>query len=227
MKEKNPTIAFEGINRVGKGTQIEKLKLLAKKKNINAVEIRGDGTRNGLGLHKGDPLSEWWQEYSKYLRTSGTTDNWNYAAYILANDIKIWREDRINTDKQLILFDRSLISRATFILDRNPPNTNTLTMENLYPFNSSNRINLEDILPDIIFELVAPKETILSRLDSQDPKFSFRSKIIEEQYDRFYSAKNYLPNIVQERIISIDSSREINIVFDEIEEKINPILNLF
>ena len=227
MKERNPTIAFEGINRAGKGTQIEKLKLHAQKKNINAVEIRGDGTRDGLGLHEGDPLSEWWQQYSKYLRTSGTTNDWNYAASILANDIKMWREQGIDKGKKLLLLDRSFISRATFVLDRSNPNTNALTMENLYPPNSSHRIDLEDILPDIIFELFAPKETILSRLDSQDPKFSFRSKMIEEQYSRYYSARNYLPIIVQERIIRVDSSRDIDTVFNEIVERINPILNLF
>lgn len=226
MKEKNPTIAFEGINRVGKGTQIGKLKLFTKNNNINAVEVRGDGTRDGLGLHSGDPLNEWWQEYSKYLRTSGTIDDWNYAAYILASDIKIWRENENSKDKQLILLDRSLISRATFVLDRNPQQTNNLTMEDLYPFNS-NRINLEDILPDVIIELIAPKESILSRLDPQDPKFEFRSKIIEEQYDRFYSAKDYLPKKVQEKIVRVDSSRNIDIVFNEIKEKINPILKLF
>jgi len=221
MKEKLPTIAFEGINRVGKGTQIEKLKCLITEVGLSSVEIRGDGTRDGLGLHDGDPFSFWWQQYSKQIRESGTTLDWNFAAYILAKDIKTWREEGRNFNKNIVLLDRSLISRATFIIDREKPAIKHLTVDNLYPYQPESRIELEDILPDIIFELIAPKEIVLSRIDNQDPKKSFRVKLIEEQYDTFYSAKSRLPEIVQEKIITLDSSLPIDKVFDNILENLN------
>lgn len=220
-REKVPTIAFDGINRVGKGTQIMNLEIYAQKHDLSSIKIRGDGTRDGLGSHDGDPENICWQKYSSYIRSHGTVEDWNYAAYILALDIKYWKENGYNQGKQLVFLDRSLISRATFILDRSVSRHRNLSMEDLYPYQGSQRINLDDVLPDVIFELTAPKELVISRLDPNDKKFHFRSRIIEDQYERFYSAKFFLPEIIQERIITIDSAPPKEVVFNSVLSKLD------
>ena len=211
-------MAFEGLNRAGKGTQIENLKKVLSETDISFVELRGDGTRDGLGLHDGDPLSPWWQGYSKTLRSEGTTTDWHYAAYLLAKDIKTWKEEGANLDKQIALLDRSIISRAAFVIDRERTPTEILLVQHLYPVQPGPKIQLEDILPDVIFELAAPKEVLLSRLDQKDPKYEFRARMVHEMYDTYYSAKDRLPESVRERIVSIDSGRPPDEVFDTILE---------
>lgn len=221
MKEKIPLVAFEGLNRAGKGTQIDNLKNLLSEANVSFVELRGDGTRDGLGAHDGDPLSPWWQDYSKKIREEGTTTDWHYAAYLLAKDVKAWREEGAVLDKQIALLDRSLISRAAFVIDRERLPNDVLMVEHLYPVQPGPRIQIEDILPDIIFELVAPQEVLLSRLDKQDSKYDFRARLIREMYDTYYSSKERLPENVKERIVSIDSSKAPHDVFDSILETLN------
>ena len=209
-------IAFEGLNRSGKGTQLNLLKEELSRFGLGTLELRGDGTRDGLGEHQGDPLSPWWQEFSQKLRHGGQTHEWHYAAYQLAMDLAAWREKT----EDIILLDRSLLSRAAFVIDRERP-SGILEIENLYPVQVAGKVELKKILPDVIFELIAPKEILLSRLDSNDPKLKFRASIIEGNYDTFYKAKERLPKVIKERIITIDSSQPIDKVFDDILENLN------
>ena len=225
--EKIPSIAFEGINRAGKGTQIELLKKELFEMNVSSIELRGDGTRDGSGSHDGDPLSPWWQQYSKKLREGGSTEEWHQAAYQLALDFISWKKSAEELEKDIIFLDRSLLSRATFVIDRDRPAPEILEIEHLYPIQRTGKIKMEDVLPDVIFELTVPKEVLLSRLDPADPKLKFRENLIESNYDNFYNAKNRLPEMVQERIVSIDSSQPIDKVFDEILEDLNSKLDLF
>ncbi len=71
-----------------------------------------------------------------------------------------------------------------------------------------------------------PKEVALARLNEVDPKSNFRAMVINETYDFFYRTKYKLPGYVQERIISIDSSKSIDEVFDEIVFYINKNFNM-
>lgn len=225
--EQIPSIAFEGINRAGKGTQIDLLKRELSGMGLTSVELRGDGTRDGSGNHEGDPLSPWWQNYSKKLREGGSTQEWHQAAYQLALDFMAWKNTTDELKKDIILLDRSLLSRATFVIDRERPVAEILEVNDLYPIQHSEKINIQDILPDIIFELVVPKEILLTRLDPSDPKLKFRANLIESNYGNFYSAKNRLPALVQERIVSIDSSQPIDVVFDNILETLNDKVKVF
>jgi len=227
MKEGIPIVAFEGLNRAGKGTQIEKLKQVLSEASISFVELRGDGTRDGLGNHDGDPFSPWWQIYSEKIRNGGTADEWHYAAYLLAKDIKTWKEQGAKLDRDIALLDRSLISRAAFVTDRELIPNDVLMVEHLYPIQPGPAIELKDVLPDLIIELVAPKEVLLSRLDRDDPKYEFRSRLIEDMYDSYYSCKHRLPPLVQERIVSIDSSQPADRVFDTVLETLNERLQLW
>jgi thymidylate kinase len=224
--EKVPVIAFEGINRVGKGTQIERLQKELDLVGLNSVVLRGDGTRDGKGEHAGDPYNEGWIANAGILRKGGTTHDWNEAALVLAQEFIEWRKKLAELDKQLILLDRSLISRGSFISQRQPEVTGVLEIQHLYPNPTNNPIKLEDVLPDVIFELVAPKEVVLSRLDQSDPKYEFRKGVITQTYDVFYSTKDRLPQSVRERIITLDSTRSVDEVFDDIIFNLNDLLEL-
>jgi thymidylate kinase len=227
MKEKLPedsgisTIAFEGINRVGKGTQIELFKKVLSEIGVNFVELRGDGTREGAGTHEGDPLDAWWQENSKKLRNEGTAEDWHDAAYKLALEMKEWRTKAKDLNKEVALIDRSILSRASFVIDRDKPANDILLITDLYPEQKGEKLILEEILPDVIFELTAPKDVVLSRLDPADPKTAFRIEVIEKSYEIFYKAKNRLPKEIQDRIVSVDATLTPDIVFDNILETLN------
>ena len=221
MKEGIPVVAFEGLNRAGKGTQIENLKRLLTESDVSFIELRGDGTRDGLGEHDGDPLSPWWQNYSEKIRNEGSTAEWHYAAYLLAKDVMTWKEQGATLDRKIAILDRSLISRAAFVLDRERLPNDIFLIQHLYPVQPGPRIELDDVLPDLIFELVAPKDILLSRLSADDPKYVFRERLITELYDTYYSAKNRLPPNIQERIVTVDSSQSVDQVFDVILETLN------
>lgn len=229
MKEKFPeepssgltTIAFEGINRVGKGTQIELLKKVLNELGVNFIELRGDGTREGSGSHEGDPIDIWWQENSKKLRKGAKSEEWHIAAYKLVTEMKDWRSKAKELNKQVALIDRSILSRASFVIDRDKPANDILLISDLYPIQEGETLILDEILPDIIFELTAPKDTVLARLDPKDPKLEFRKRVIEESYDIFYNSKKRLSPEVQDRIVSIDASQPSDVVFDNILETLN------
>lgn len=224
--EKVPVIAFEGINRVGKGTQIERMQKELDLIGLKPIVLRGDGTRDGKGEHDGDPYDEGWIANAEILRKGGTNYHWNEAALILAQEFIEWRKKLAELDNQLILLDRSLVSRGSFILQRQPELTGILEIQQLYPNPTENPIKIEDILPDVIFELVAPKEVVLSRLDQTDPKYEFRKGVISRTYDVFYTTKDRLPASVRGRIITLDSTRPVDEVFDDIVFNLNGILKI-
>lgn len=222
--EKIPVIAFEGINRAGKGTQIEMLKQELNLLGMQATILRGDGTRDGRGEHIGDPYNEGWIERAGMLRKGGNFNQWNEAAIILAQEYIEWKKKLKELDNQAILLDRSIVSRGSFILQKQAEFTGILEIQHLYPKSIDNQIKLEDVLPDVIFELVASKETVLSRLDQSDPKYEFRKEIIDKTYDIFYSTKHRLPKIIQDKIITIDSNKSPHEVFDDVIFNLNGIL---
>lgn len=224
--EKIPVIAFEGINRAGKGTQIEMLKQELDLLGMQTIILRGDGTRDGKGEHRGDPYDEGWIKNAGILRKGGSFNQWNEAAIILVQEYIEWKKKLKELDNQVILLDRSVVSRGSFILQKQPEFTGILEIQHLYPKSMDSQIKLEDVLPDVIFELVASKETVLSRLDQSDPKYEFRKEIIDKTYDIFYSTKHNLPKIIQDKIITLDSNKPPHEVFDDVIFNLNEILEI-
>ncbi len=219
--EKIPVIAFEGVNRVGKGTQIELLVKELKLLDINSITLRGDGTRNGDGLHDGDPYNDWWIKNANKIRLSDGTEKWDIAAEKLMMEFIDWRQKAFRLNKEIILLDRSLISRAAFVIDRGDESVDFLDINILYPNNNNNNITIEKILPDLIIELLAPQDVLYSRLDKKDPKYEFRKSIIKKGYQSFIDAESKLPEKIKKRIVKVDSSKAIDLVFDDVLEAIN------
>lgn len=233
QEKKIVSIAFEGLHRAGKGTHIENLKSRLEELHIPYADIRGEGSRPGKGETPGDPLSEPWLKLNKALhRREGGEDveKWDEAAYRLARELIVWRDRFIKRKIResdapfgALIVDRSLLSRAALMKHRlQPPPEKIFSTEDLYPDKIQNRkkITVDMILPDIIIELVAPKEVLMSRLDKSDPHYKFRKRNIETMYDTYIEAKNHLSEEIRQRIVTIDSSRDEETIFADIETAI-------
>jgi thymidylate kinase len=223
MKTKIITIGFDGPNRVGKGTQCIRLQKWLAGHEIPSLIIRGAGSRRGKGEQPGDPQSLWWQEVNLWLHTSqASCHDWNMTAYKLARELLVWR-DRVlpnwvkssGQEFGVLIVDRSLLSRIMI------PRAMGLAdiAHNLYPEQArlkGRRISPELVCPDLIFNLTAPWWILNARLDSSDPKYEFRKKVIAETYHWFKDAVTYLSKPLQARVVEIDSSRDIEVVFSDV-----------
>lgn len=226
MKSKIITIAFEGMHRVGKGTQIDLLAEYLNQFCVPHIKIKGDGSRSGIGTDSGDPYSGWWIKQNHKLRKTSGTENfeeWDKAAHRLVREFSIWKKRILpklargtSSEMGLLLIDRSIISRTSFVKYkfRFAINHHISGSKDLYP-NISNEL-IDIALPDMIVELIAPKEILISRLDSDDPKYNFRFRMIEEMFDNYTSAKNHLPDEILRRVVSVDSTNSPEEVFQEI-----------
>jgi thymidylate kinase len=223
MKTKIITIGFDGPNRVGKGTQCIRLQKWLADHEIPSLIIRGAGSRRGKGEQPGDPQSLWWQEVNLWLHTpQASCHDWNMTAYRLARELLVWR-DRVlpnwvksaGQEFGVLIVDRSLLSRTMI------PRAMGLAdiAHNLYPEQArlkGRRIWPELVCPDLIFNLTAPWWILNARLDSSDPKYEFRKKVIAETYHWFKDAVTYLSKPLQARVVEIDSSRDIEVVFSDV-----------
>lgn len=232
------TIGFEGANRVGKGVQMCLLSEALESAGIPVITIRGDGSRTGLGDSPGDPYSEWWQDVNAKLREPETDKSlWNYAAYRLARELLIWRDrvlpkqvQAMDSEYGVLLVDRNLLSRTMIPREMDPGATEIVLYgadARCYSGRPKGRVLDEyDVCPDIIFELVAPKEVLLGRIRNDDPKGDFRRWLIEERYDWYLNATDYLPDDLQTRVHRVDSSLPIDVVQGNIRDLLLQNLNI-
>ena len=96
------TIAFEGENRVGKGTQIEMIKNKLQEIGISCISIRGEGYRNGEGNLENDPESNYWKRMSEILKNGlDKYESWNEASYRLARELLVWRNKIYSSPQNL------------------------------------------------------------------------------------------------------------------------------
>ncbi len=231
------SIAFEGMHRVGKGSQIELLKGKLTEAGIPCISIKGEGYRSGSGLSSHDPKSDFWDKLNSQLKSEANLQLWDEASQRLARELIVWR-DRVlsgEIDKTLspfgvLLIDRSLISKAILKrLQLGEPTNKVFSSEDLYPelIRTHKKITIGMVLPDIIIELIAPKEVLLSRLDMKDPEYDFRKHNIENNYDLYMDAKQNLPPEVQERIVTIDSIGAPEEVYSKVIEVIRDRIPAF
>jgi thymidylate kinase len=117
------TIAFEGLHRSGKGTQIEILNKKLEELGIPSIIIRGAGSRPNSDEHIGDPYSSWWEDHLKVLRSAGVKkEDWNDGSRRLARELIIFR-DRVlpklliesGKKEAVLLIDRSILSHLAIL----------------------------------------------------------------------------------------------------------------
>ncbi|KKQ81454.1 MAG: hypothetical protein UT05_C0016G0008 [Parcubacteria group bacterium GW2011_GWF2_38_76] len=208
-------IAFDGLNRCGKGTQTQMLQRHLEELGILAIIVRGDGSREGGGGSQGDPKSLWWGSFKTRLegleKGRQWFDQWNQAACLLAREFIHWKEIRmpvimskVGYEDGALLIDRSLISRIMVLRQADEYNG----LESLYTIGGlSQGIDWEDVLPDVLFNFNVPHQVLLSRLESDDPKYQFRREIIDRCFSLHVSVTKNLPNAINARTINIDGDR--------------------
>jgi len=215
------TIAFEGINRCGKGTQIGLLSEFLRKKEIPFLTIRGDGSRSANG-EPGNPCSDYWDEINKEIHENLEAEIWHLAADRLARELVYWRfrflpkqMKLVNAKVGYLILDRSILSRAMVCLEKTKKH---LSFQDLYPrsLNCSGVLsfNIADISPDKIFLFSTTKEVLISRLDVGDPNYIFRRTLIEKKWDWYDRYLQYCPTNIVNKTIKIDAAKSS----DEIHE---------
>ncbi len=214
-------IGFEGPNRVGKGTQIERLRQHLEGRGLPCIVLRGNGSRPATGEHIGDPQSSWWSMANRSLRTTANLSLWQESSNRLAREFIVWRDFRFpkllkqgGLERGLILVDRTILSQFMILRE-----TGVTDWGRLYPETARagrRQITGDLICPDIVLNLVAPKEVLLSRLDRGDPKYDFRRLLIETKYNWYLEAIAMLPGHIQERVSLVKGDEPIEAVFGNI-----------
>lgn len=222
--ERPLVVGFDGLHRAGKGTQAAMLRDAISEGGGSSVILRGDGTREGLGLHEGDPYSEEWQSRGKMVKSSSgnTVENWNAASLLLVKELVAKRRE-LPQAHDALLVDRTILSRAAFLLHRGVIlEGERATLDELYPNSSEAVINGSNIrggVPDIIFELAVPTpNALLERLETDDPKYTFRARNIRGGFHAAARAKDQLPQDVQDRIITIDATSGVDEVHNLVRQ---------
>jgi len=208
------TVAFEGLNRSGKGTQLGLMRHHLRQCEIPTVTIRGDGSREGLGVDEGDPPSDWWKQFRQREKQQHTEAErfacWNEAANTLAAELLDWRREilphQVNQQGApfgVLLVDRSLISRMMLAADANPG----FQLDELYSGTWREQpLTWKVVLPDLIFLLQVDQPTLLGRLDRQDPKYQFRRRLIAEKYTLHSHLTASLPAVITAVTHPVDGS---------------------
>ena len=215
------------MHRSGKGTQIELLKNKLTEAGIPCISIKGEGYRSGSGSTESDPKSDFWERMSKHLEKKDSDFGlWEEASQRLAREMLVWRKrilsrkiDEALAPFGVMLIDRSLISKANLRTLQQPQSQEKIfSGEELYPTLSRQhkKITVDMVLPDMIIDLVAPKEALLARLDVSDPYYDFRKANIESKYDMYMDAKEHLPQEIRDRIVTLDSSVDQDELYEAI-----------
>lgn len=217
-------VGLDGLHRAGKGTQAALLRAAISENGGRSIIVRGDGTRDGLGLSEGDPYSNEWQARSLRVKSpeGNTVEAWNAASYVLMRELNEFRE---TGEYDAVIVDRTVLSRAAFLLHRGVAlEGERLTLDELYPDNLSGEheaLDLAATLPDVIFELKAPAPSdLLERLDNEDPKYIFRARNIKGGFNPASIAKIHLPEDIERRVRVVDASQEIETVHQEIKRSL-------
>lgn len=209
------TVSLDGLNNNGKTTQISHLKEELGDRDVPVVVRRGDGSRKGTGSSESDPISTWWQENHASINSAGFEGAEADAAARRASrrlmhelfdlktkDYPVMLQAQ-NKNKGVILLDRGPVSRL-FVARRYNPD---VTLEGAYELDDD--IQLEDVMPDNVLVLHAPKEVLITRNPTRkegSAKQDFNSRIINQYYDAFERVLDNLPPQLAERTTIIDSS---------------------
>lgn len=236
MKERIPvhTVAFEGLHRSGKGTQIEILEGRLTDLRIPFVSIRGAGSRLNEGSKPGDKYSEWWDAHLKTLRSpTATKEDWVEGSRRLAREVLIFRDrflpdlaEEKGADRAVLLIDRTFLSHMAML---GTEDLDKLDAESVYGEKDRNNRKVPDlrkIFPDLLFYLKAAPLYLHTRLDPKDPKYEFRKKNIDENSYSFDIAIEKMPTDLRERIIEVNAERSIEEVAKDISEAISRKITL-
>lgn len=208
-------IAFDGLHRCGKGTQISLIGSILADKNIPYEVVRGDGTRKGLGLSREDPHSMWWQEnYSRFFDSNRTPEENKHLSDLVYSKLTEEAHERlrdlslIGSEESALLIDRSFVSRW-FVKRQQDPYIDLESSLHIVNPLTGKPLNL--LLPDSLYVLNVTRDELLRRVETSTDspeKKEFRKRNILDYYDLFAEVIHDLPeNYLGSKIHVIDGER--------------------
>ncbi|MCW1907723.1 MAG: hypothetical protein KIH63_000080 [Candidatus Saccharibacteria bacterium] len=157
--ESFPTVialGFEGVHRVGKGTQMDMLSERLDTMNVPNLQVRGDGSKEAQ-WGSDHPDSMWWNSMTHALRgPDATPEHWQAASIRLTHEMRYLKQEvlpSMATDQgsqhAAILIDRSVISRMMIPLERGQLDTDS-NLDDLYRDPQLPGFELPSFAPEIV-----------------------------------------------------------------------------
>lgn len=225
------TVAFEGPHRTGKGEQIGQLSEALSEAGIPYLVVKGDGTRPTADDYPIQLDEDWWQEMRGILfKPDSEISDWNKAAYRLARELIVARErilpqlaNEMGSNQAVLILDRSVISRGVVDREHLLRGDEEILRDEMRPEGPSGvkkgrKVELTDVMPDLVINLVAAPEELLERLDPEDPKYAMRKQHIE-QSSQLYAPERLaevLPPELMERVVTIDANQDIDLIHQQV-----------
>ncbi len=218
------SIAFDGMHRCWKGSQIKLLQEILNNHNINNITVRGEYYRTWDGRSNlEDPTSLRWQENIYNTNYEEKSNRLNRELYIL-HKRKYPKYLKEQGNNWIIIHDRSIVGNYLFKSWENKE------INNIEYFNYWKRQQIINkvIIPDLIFLLQPPKDILLERLykwfdineDNAEWRLKYKAKYIEEKYDKYYEWFKNIPNYIKNKIIHILWDKEKDEIHKIVKEKI-------
>jgi len=213
------------MHRTWKWTQIEKIKKYLGEIWKKVYIIRWDWSRKWTNdSNYYDPESEFFKEFTEN-KFNKSIEDWEIASDRMQREIKIWQKRLLkkinNWDEKdvIVLVDRWPISKAILNWD--------LSKENLLEYTTWNWKKEKRILPDMILSLEADTDTLLSRFNNldNDEQSKLRRKNIINKNIQYTEIIDKLPEEIKSKIVRIDTSKDIIIIFEEIQKDVKKYFN--
>lgn len=233
MNEKIHTVALEGLNNSGKGTQLTRLSESLNARGILTVVVRGHGSRQGDGRHIGDPVSKWWQKKHSEFMAAGTEGPKSLEAE-KEMTARIYRELRVTreyflpklmkksgTTYAVLLLDRSIISRL-FVHRRFNKDISHIRLLSFTVGKGTKQKHLA--LPDLLLVLDVPKKVLLNRNKNRREgaqKIKFNETVITNHYNQFATLLKTLPQEVKKRTVILNGAKTADAVHHDILTTLN------
>jgi thymidylate kinase len=217
------SIAFDGIHRCGKGTQISMLQSALQERGIHNLTIRWEHYRDWKWLNYiTDPFSNWRHEnkmstdYDAKSQRLSRELRYFYAKFLPNLLAKIWVENSI------IIQDRSIVWRYMF---KNAEWECTKDIETLQ-YGKHERMVDSVIVPDLIFVLQPSQQELLRRLETwynslQENamiRHTYKKDYITRMYDNYYNGLSMMPEGIRTRTYHIQSDSHAIDIHQEIIE---------
>ena len=121
----------------------------------------------------------------------------------------------------VLILNRTLLSRLSLLTECPIPLQPPLSVADLY----ERKMDYQALTPDIIFNLVASKKELISRLDPRDVKYNFRKHVIEKKSNLYLDMVGKFTEEIRSRIITISTENvpkeEIaQIIFKTVQDKL-------
>ncbi len=240
------TIAFDGIHRSGKNTQIKLLQEKIQKLWYEVFSIRWEYYREwNWENNLLDPYSDRWQK-------NKTNNNYDEKSQRLQRELYYFFNKKLpeycknnNIDKSVVFLERSIVWKYLFKsweweINKNS-NYFSQKKNNTQNINNSDKFIKEIIIPEIIFVLQPSKEELLKRLlltevdnnklhqsivwennntERDKARLEYKKLYIPQKYDLYYNWLSQIPEHIYKKIHHIKSDADQETIHQEIMKKI-------